>query len=607
MTSHGLDLAAPHHDGAERHVSSLEPSLGDAVTVWLRVPHAAPATRVWVRTVRDGEPHFVAAEIDRSTPHEAWWRADIVVHNPLTNYRFLLDGGCSGYRFVNGTGVHARTVSDAADFRISTYPAPPAWVADTSFYEVFPDRFASSGAARTWPEWADVSDWNDPVVTDGNRAVFQAYGGDLAGLDARLDHLVAMGIGGLYLTPFFPAQSSHRYDADAFDRVDPLLGGDEALGRLVADCHERGIRVIGDLTINHVGARHDWFRTAQADRLSAEAGFFWFRNHPDDYECWFGVPSLPKLDLRNGELRRRLLDGPDSVTARWLRPPFDLDGWRVDVANMAGRLGAVDVNAEVARTMRATMAATKADAYLVAEHGYDVSRELNGDGWHGAMNYSSFTRPAWCWLRRDDDLRFLGDPLPVPSIGGRATAASFRETSAVQPWRSTVSGFNLLGSHDTTRFRTVCGSAERQIAGAGLMYTFPGVPMVFAGDEVGLTGIDGDGARQPMPWDESRWDRAVLDAYRRLGALRSRSRALRHGGLRWVHAGDDVLVYLREARDERVLVQVSRADHPPVSIDATALDGHVGDRQFGDGDAVDAGGRIELPACGAGVHVWELA
>ena len=104
----------------------------------------------------------------------------------------------------------------------------------------------------------------------------------------------------------------------------------------------------------------------------------------------------------------------------------------------------------------------------------------------------------------------------------------------------------------------------------------PGVPMVFAGDEVGLTGVDGDGARQPMPWDEARWDRDVLDAYRALGALRRASRALRHGGLRWVHAGDDVLVFLREARDERVLVQVARRDHEPVVV--AGLDGDVGAR-----------------------------
>ena len=110
----------------------------------------------------------------------------------------------------------------------------------------------------------------------------------------------------------------------------------------------------------------------------------------------------------------------------------------------------------------------------------------------------------------------------------------------------------------------------------------PGVPMVFAGDELGLTGVDGDGARQPMPWDhEANWDHEVLDGYRRLGELRNSSDALRRGGLRWVHAGDDALVYLRESPDQRLLVQISRGDHAPVRLPAAALDGAVGASRFG--------------------------
>ncbi len=602
-----FSLAEPHHDGSERHVSTLEPALGDKVTVWLRVPHSDPADRVWVRTTPGAEPHYDAAVVDRTTPHETWWRADITVHNPVTTYRFMLDGGRSGYRQVNGTGVQARTVTDVTDFRLSAHAPPPAWLADTTFYQVFPDRFGRSSAPRAWPSWARVSAWDDPVDTNGRTSVHQVYGGDLAGIEQHLDHLGAIGVGGLYLTPFFPAPSSHRYNADTFANVDPLLGGDDTLARLVKSCHDRGIRVIGDLTVNHVGSGHEWFRAAQADPAAVEAGFFFFRRHPNRYESWFNVPSLPKLDLRSDELRRRLVDGPDSVTAQWVRPPFDLDGWRVDVANMAGRLGAIDVNHETARAMRATLAEAKPDAYLVGEHCYDASGDLAGDGWHGVMNYLAFTRPVWCWLRGDDDgLTFLGDPMPVPRLGGLATAAAMADVLSVQPWRSSVSGFNLLGSHDTTRFRTICGTAERQLAGAGLLFTMPGVPMVFAGDEVGLRGVGGDGARQPMPWDPARWDSGVLEGYRALAALRRSSRALCHGGLRWVHADDDVLVYLREARDERVLVQVARAQHAPVGIDMASLDAALAVRRFGTEDAVEQAGRIVLSAAGPSVHVWEL-
>ncbi len=599
-------LRAPHHDGSERHVSDLEPDLGDVVTVWLRVPHVARAERVWVRTAPDAEPFYVEARIDRTTAWETWWRADLTLHNPLTNYRVLLDGGVGGYRYVNGTGLHARTVSDAFDFRISTWPAPPAWLADTAFYQVFPDRFARSDASRAAPPWARPAAWDDPV-DHGPAAVYQWFGGDLTGVEAHLDHIESLGTRGLYLTPFFPAPSSHRYDADTFAHVDPLLGGDDALIRLVKACHNRGIRVLADLTINHAGRGHEWFRAAQSDASSPEAGFFFFRHHPDDYEAWYDIPSLPKFDLRNPELRRRLVSSADSVTARFLRPPYDLDGWRVDVANMAGRNRGIDVNHDVAAAMRETMAATRPDAYLVAEHAYDASRDLDGDGWHGVMNYLTFLRPAWSWLRDPDNdaLKFLGDPAPLPRADGATTVRALNEVRATHPWRSCVAGLNLLGSHDTSRFRSICGNSARHVSGAGLLFTFPGVPMVFAGDEFGVAGLEGDGARQPMPWDGPP-DPDLLGVYRDLGALRRSSAALRRGGLRWVHAGDDVLVYLRESRNERTLVQISRDAHEPVAIPAAALDGEVGARRFGDGDVIRRGEDLELPGDGPGMHIWDL-
>jgi alpha-glucosidase len=131
--------------------------------------------------------------------------------------------------------------------------------------------------------------------------------------------------------------------------------------------------------------------------------------------------------------------------------------------------------------------------------------------------------------------------------------------------------------------------------------------LVFAGDEIGLTGIDGDGARRPMPWERAQWDIDVLDGYRALGELRRSSRALRHGGLRWVHADDDVLVYLRESTDERLLVQVSRAEHRPVVLAGAMLDGELGDRRYGPADATFDGDAVVLPTAGPAAYVWDIA
>lgn len=309
------------------------------------------------------------------------------------------------------------------------------------------------------------------------------------------------------------------------------------------------MRMMGDLTTNHSGDSHPWFQAALADRDSEERGFYYFSGPDEDtYEGWLGFASLPKFRLTSAELRQRLVDGSDAAAARWLRPPFELDGWRVDVANMTGRHRADDVNAEIARSMRAAMAAARTDTLLVAEHCHDASADLGGDGWQGAMNYAGFTRPVWSWLRHPElDLRFLGLPVGVPRLGGAAAMTTMRAFAAAAPWRSTATSWSLLGSHDTARIRTVVRDAAVHDVAAGLLFTGPSTPMIFAGDEIALQGILGEDSRRPMPWHRPQdWDRTTLASYTALATLRTASPALRRGGLRWAYATEDALGFLRE-------------------------------------------------------------
>ena len=153
------------------------------------------------------------------------------------------------------------------------------------------------------------------MVWQGPHSPVQWYGGDLDGIAAHLDHLERLSASLLYVTPVFEGRSVHRYDAVTFDRVDPTLGGDPAWRRLIDAAHARGIRIVGDLTLNHTGVGHEWFRRAQADASSPEAAFYYFDEHPDEYQSWWGIKSLPKLDHRNAELARRLY----AATGRWSR------------------------------------------------------------------------------------------------------------------------------------------------------------------------------------------------------------------------------------------------------------------------------------------------
>jgi alpha-glucosidase len=624
-SGHLLDL--PHHDGSPLYCDAETPKLGGTVGVRVRVPHAWAAQHVVVRSVRDGEPLLTSATVERSGEHETWWRADLPVHNPVTSYRFFLHGVDGGYRWLNAAGLHPRDVPDAHDFRVVTHAGAPDWVRDAVVYQVFPDRFARSGRRHARPPWAVPADWDDEVVHTGPGVQAQWFGGDLAGIEQRLDHLVELGATVLYLTPVFDAGSNHRYDAITFDRVAPELGGDEALASLTRAAHARGLRVIGDLTTNHTGVGHEWFRAAVADPDAAEAGYYRFRRHPDDYVSWLDVPSLPKLDHSSLALRAALYEGRESVVARWLAEPVALDGWRIDVANMTGRYADDDCAHDVARAVRATMADVEAQTgrgtWLLAEHGHDASGDLLGDGWHGTMNYSGFTRPVWAWLTEPGHgLNFLGLPVEVPSLPGAAVVATMRDFAASVPWRSWASAATLLGSHDTPRIRTVVGGGrrgglgagdagrDRQLAALALLATLPGVPMVFAGDEIGLTAVDGEHARTPFPWHRRHeWDTATLQAYRAWIELRHEHVALRRGGLRWAHVGADSMTFLREHPDETVLVHVARAPHAPVRLPLSALclhDTRHMSRLVGPDDVGQDAHTLVLPASGPGAHAWLL-
>ncbi len=598
-TAGATALALPHHDGSELYVLERPAEAGGTATVRMRVPEGAGVARVLLRTVRDGEPRAIEAQPDEASDGERWWRASFPITGEAACYRWLLDRGNDGYAWLNGLGVSATDVSDAADFVLPLDPGGPDWHLESVVYEIFVDRFSRSGAGRgDLPEWAVPRPWDALPEGRSPNTSREWFGGDLPGIEQRLEHVRRLGANVVYLTPFFPAGSTHRYDASSFDLVDPLLGGEGALDSLLAAAHDRGLRVLGDLTLNHCGVGHDWFRDAQGYANSPERGFFTFDEAlPHGYETWLGVRSLPKLNWADSELRRRMLEG---VVRRWVRR--GLDGWRIDVANMVARQGLYDANREVARATREALVDERSDALLIAEHGHDFRPDLQGGGWHGAMNYSGFLRPVWSWLRRAQlpqelSRGFWALPVGLPVHSGTEAVATMSAMRAGLPWQSALHSWTLLSSHDVARFRTVAGSRERQLVGVGLQMTSPGVPMLFAGDEIGLEGEWGEDARRPMPWDRvDAWDGPLLEEMRRLISLRRAHAALARGGIRYVHVSDDAIAYLRETRSERLLCLAARAPHDPIVVPFTGLDTLYGE------DARDG----VLPADGPAFHVWRI-
>jgi alpha-glucosidase len=605
-------LDQPHHDGSALYVSTQTPALGEVVDVWVRVPARAQVTAVHVRTTPDGEPRFAPLQVDAARTGKAvggygsedlWWRGRVVTRNPVTNYRFMLSRGSRPPAWLTASGVHENDLPDATDFRLVAYDAPPAWITDAVVYEVFPDRFARSAAAgpldpATLPEWAVPCSWDtDEVIPNGPQTPLQVFGGDLDGIVEHLDHVAELGANTIYLRPVFPARSNHRYDASSFDVIDPLLGGEPALRRLADAVHARGMRLIGDITTNHCGDAHPWFVTAKSDPHSPERELFYF-DEDGNYEAWYGVPSLPKLNWGSPLLRERMI----AVLRRWLAY---YDGWRVDVANMTGRQRAEDHNHEVAALLRREVQAVRPDAMFLAEHNHDATGDLDRDGWQGTMYYAGFTRPLWTWLRAGSlDLPdFIGVPGGVPRRDGPEVLAAIRSFGALMSWRALTHSWQLLDSFDCARFRTVAGTRERHLVGVGLQLTMPGTPMLSSGAEFGLTGRNGEGSRIPMPWARPHdRDEVTAKTFRDLVALRRGEPALTRGGLRWLYVDADTLVFVRELAEQSLLVAARRASGAPVRLVLGAAARGVYDAP----DLVPDGGAITLPGDGPSLRVWRL-
>lgn len=552
----------PHHDGSDLYVSNSAPSIGDKITLKVRVPNTYLFEKAMVRIYQDGEPRIFELKLSKKGAVESWYQVSIEIVNLQSLYRFAFIGQ-GKYEWLNARGLFDHDVHSNNDFQIVAIPDNPEWIKSSVFYQIFPDRFARSGKVNITPDWAYPREWNLLPRGRGKFTGQELYGGDLYGVEEHLDHITDIGANGIYFTPIFPSRSNHRYDATSFDYVDPILGGDKAFQSLIKAAKKKKVRILGDLTSNHCGAGHAWLAKAKKDKKSKERSFFyWDKSIKWGYVGWFGLESLPKLNYESKSLRKVVYEGKNSIVKKWISPKFGIAGWRIDVGNMTGVQGAENHHVEVMQGIRKAMQEVNPDTWLVAENGDFIASDLNGLGWQGAMNYQGFMRPFWNWINRNPEITggFQGLPFAMPKINGQQLVESIQEFNASIPWRSLTASMMLLDSHDTARFRTVVlGDVKAHASAMTMMLTYPGVPSIFAGDEIGLEGSWGEDARRTINWDDrSQWDYEFLTEVKKLVALRRSQDALINGGLRWVAAENDYLVYLRESKKQSILVLVSR-------------------------------------------------
>jgi len=596
----------PHHDGSDLYVSNSAPKIGDTVTLKLRVPNDYIFEKAMLRVYQDGEPRIFELRAGKKGEAETWFQVSIEIINLQTLYRFAFIGR-GKYEWLNARGLFDHDVHSNNDFQIVAVPANPEWIKSSVFYQIFPDRFARSGKVNITPDWAYPRDWNLPPRGRGKFTGQELYGGDLYGVQEHLDHITDLGVNGIYFTPIFPSRSNHRYDATSFDHVDPILGGDQAFISLIKASKKKGIRILGDLTSNHCGAGHQWLAKAKRDKKSKERSYFyWDKSIKWGYVGWFGLESLPKLNYSSKQLRKAVYEGKNSIVKKWISPKFGMAGWRIDVGNMTGVQGSENHHVEVMRGIRKAMQEVNPETWLVAENGDFIASDLDGLGWQGAMNYQGFMRPFWNWINRNPEITggFQGLPFAMPKINGQQLVESIQEFNASIPWRSLTASMMLLDSHDTARFRTVVlGDKKAHLSAMTMMLSYPGVPSIFAGDEIGLEGSWGEDARRTINWeDQSNWDLEFLKEVKKLVGLRRSQDALVNGGLRWVRAEDDYLLYLRESKKQNLLILISRG-----AINAT-----IDLRQYGYrvnktlyGNEVE-GDLFSIKSDGAIQGIWEL-
>jgi cyclomaltodextrinase / maltogenic alpha-amylase / neopullulanase len=467
----------------------------------------------------------------------------------------------------------------------------PDWVKHAVFYQVFPDRFARSGRVPLQPSGLEA--WDTPPTVHGYK------GGDLYGVAERLDHLTDLGITALYLNPVFASGSNHRYHTHDYFTVDPMLGGDDALRHLLDAAHERGMKVILDGVFNHASRGflpfHDLLENGEASPYRD-----WFHVHgfplgaygeggvAPQYDCWWNIPALPKLNTDTPQVRAYLF----SVAEHWLR--FGIDGWRLDVPN--------EIDDDTFwREFRRRCHAVNPDAYLVGEIWDEASRWLAGDQFDAVMNYP-ITKAILGFAAQEVD------PVEVAKCGykriealtAEGFAKALRSEVERHPRPITEVQLNLLGSHDTPRVAAVVkGDPAAVHLAALLLFTLPGAPCVYYGDEIGLDGGHDPDCREAMPWDRPGvWDRERLERFRELIALRHAHPALRTGDVDVPYAHRGVVAVRRRARDEDLLVVLNqRADPAHARVPIAGLAPGVRTALYGTAavDAEDGTLHVRLP------------
>lgn len=411
-------------------------------------------------------------------------------------------------------------------------PLVPEWAKDAIIYQIYPDSFATKKQ--------EISKVGMEIINQDGSISRAKFGGTLQGITQNIEYLKTLGINCIYLTPIFKSQSWHKYDTIDYLEIDPCLGTKSDLKDLVGTCHSKGIRIILDGVFNHSSPDFFAFKDVlEKGEASPYVDWFYIKEFPivteprPNYECFAYVASMPKLNTGNDEVKKYILN----VATYWIKE-FDIDGWRLDVAN--------EVDLDFWREYRKAVRSVKEDALLIGEIWDDAHVFLQGDQFDSAMNYNLYFACRDFFAEKIIDAKQFAD---------RVQYLLTRYKTQIQQVQ-----MNLIDSHDVSRFLSMVNRDERRLRlGAVFLLTHLGMPMIFYGDEQGLDGIEEIEYRQPMKWQAEEGD--LFKYYQRLIQLRKENMELMLGRYKTLVAEDDFYAYSREAGSKKLVVAMNNSEH----------------------------------------------
>lgn len=415
---------------------------------------------------------------------------------------------------------------------------PPFWAKDAVIYNIFPDSFATGKGYLS----------GRPVKKEfGGETVRGKFGGTIKGIGENAPYLKELGFTAIYINPVFAAGEYHKYDLLDYYHIDPCFGTNGEFKEMVRIYHENGMKVIVDGVFNHCGWKFfafddvvkngekscykDWFYRLEFPVVRPENG----EDYPG-YECFGYERMMPKLNTQNPEV----IDYFCGVCQYWLKE-FGIDGWRLDVAS--------EINDAFWESFRQAAKEVNPDAILIGEVWETARHWLDGKKFDSTMNYDF----------RKHCRRFFGEgSIDAFDFDGRVTHMRMRYRT-----QTVHAQLNLLDSHDVSRFLSLCGNDLKRYKLAVLFQmTFPGIPSVFYGDEMGISGILEEEYRAPMKWEGGNGE--LLTFYKKAIGLRRDLEALRQGRYRTVQAeqGSRLYIYARETDSDTIVIALNGDDHP---------------------------------------------